>query len=446
MPRGQFDALRLDLRDGERVHVYGRPELFEPRGELRLRALSIERFGLGEHLAALERLKQKLAAEGLFAAERKRPLPRIPRRIGLVTGNDAAAKRDVIGEPCSALSTGADPRRRDPRPGPSRGGRHRRALGRSAPSRRSTSSCSRAAAGASRTSCRSATSASSAPSSAVRCPSSARSATSRTRRSATSPPTSGPRRRPPPARLVVPDLAELVAPLERARAALGAGRAAVGRAGPRAARRGGASLRRAPPALSLERRRAAARALGREAPRALAARDARARLRDRPQRGRRRPRGAALGGRRQVDVALAEGGFAAQGRGDACVREDAFEEAEKELERSSSGSSGHVGARRRGRALGAGEELYQLCVERLDAARARSRSSRGGSRAPGAGAPPAFRIPRDGTRPRSPEEGPPLREPRRQGGREARAARSRSATTRRATRSPRRASTASASS
>jgi exodeoxyribonuclease VII large subunit len=96
MPRGQFDGLRLDLRDGERVHVYGRPELFEPRGELRLRALSIERFGVGDHLAALERLKQKLAAEGLFAAERKRPLPRIPRRVGLVTGNDAAAKRDVI--------------------------------------------------------------------------------------------------------------------------------------------------------------------------------------------------------------------------------------------------------------------------------------------------------------------------------------------------------------
>ena len=96
MPRGQFDALRLDLQSGERVHVYGRPELFEPRGELRLRALGIERFGLGEHLAALERLKQKLAAEGLFAPERKRPLPRFPRRIGLVTGNDAAAKRDVI--------------------------------------------------------------------------------------------------------------------------------------------------------------------------------------------------------------------------------------------------------------------------------------------------------------------------------------------------------------
>ncbi|HEY3182212.1 MAG TPA: exodeoxyribonuclease VII large subunit [Gaiellaceae bacterium] len=96
MPRGQFDALRLDLVDGERVHVYGRPELFEQRGDFRLRVLSIERYGLGAHLAALERLKQKLAREGLFAAERKRPLPRIPRLVGLVTGNDAAAKRDVL--------------------------------------------------------------------------------------------------------------------------------------------------------------------------------------------------------------------------------------------------------------------------------------------------------------------------------------------------------------
>ena len=96
MPRGQFDALRLDLENGERVHVYGRPELWTQRGELRLRALSIERVGIGGHLAALERLKRKLAAEGLFAEGRKRALPRFPRRIGLVTGNDAAAKRDVL--------------------------------------------------------------------------------------------------------------------------------------------------------------------------------------------------------------------------------------------------------------------------------------------------------------------------------------------------------------
>jgi exodeoxyribonuclease VII large subunit len=107
MPRGQFDALRLELGNGEQVHVYGRPELFEARGDFRFRALSIERFGLGDHLAALERLKQKLAAEGLFAPERKRRLPRFPRRVGLVTGNDAAAKRDVL----TAITTRFPPAR-----------------------------------------------------------------------------------------------------------------------------------------------------------------------------------------------------------------------------------------------------------------------------------------------------------------------------------------------
>jgi exodeoxyribonuclease VII large subunit len=96
MPRGQFDGLRLDLADGDRVHAYGRAELYAARGEFRLRALSLERFGLGDHLAALERLKRKLAAEGLFAPERKRALPPLPRVIGLITGNDAAAKRDVL--------------------------------------------------------------------------------------------------------------------------------------------------------------------------------------------------------------------------------------------------------------------------------------------------------------------------------------------------------------
>ena len=96
MARGRFDALRLDLSDGERVHVFGRPELYEQRADFKLRALTIERFGAGAHLAALERLKASLAAEGLFADARKRPLPFLPRRIGVVTGNDAAAKRDVL--------------------------------------------------------------------------------------------------------------------------------------------------------------------------------------------------------------------------------------------------------------------------------------------------------------------------------------------------------------
>jgi exodeoxyribonuclease VII large subunit len=96
MARGPYDALDLELQNGERVHVYGRAELWRRSGEFRLKALTIERFGEGAHLAALERLKRALAAEGLFAAERKRPLPRLPGRIGIVTGNDAAAKRDVV--------------------------------------------------------------------------------------------------------------------------------------------------------------------------------------------------------------------------------------------------------------------------------------------------------------------------------------------------------------
>src|SRR3954465_15957926 len=96
MPRGQFDALDLNLHEGERVHVFGRAELYEQRGELRLKALTVERYGVGAHLAALERLKKQLAAEGLFAAELNRPLPRFLPPIGLVTGNDAAAKRDVL--------------------------------------------------------------------------------------------------------------------------------------------------------------------------------------------------------------------------------------------------------------------------------------------------------------------------------------------------------------
>jgi exodeoxyribonuclease VII large subunit len=96
MPRSGFDALRLDLLDGMTVHVFGRPELYGARGVFQLRALTIEPLGLGAVLAGIERLKRKLAAEGLFAAERKRPLPLFPRRIGLLTGNEAAAKRDFL--------------------------------------------------------------------------------------------------------------------------------------------------------------------------------------------------------------------------------------------------------------------------------------------------------------------------------------------------------------
>ena len=96
MPRTTFDALRLELADGDRVHAFGRPDFYEARGTFQLRALSLEPLGLGAALARIERLKRTLAAEGLFSAERKRPLPLLPRCIGLLTGNEAAAKRDFV--------------------------------------------------------------------------------------------------------------------------------------------------------------------------------------------------------------------------------------------------------------------------------------------------------------------------------------------------------------
>ena len=118
MPRSQFDALRLDLVDGERVHVYGRPELFEARGDFRFRALSIERFGLGDHLAALERLKRKLAAEGLFEpAPAAAALPTPDRARHRQRRGREARRPDRAHDP---LPAGARRRRRDVRSGPPR--------------------------------------------------------------------------------------------------------------------------------------------------------------------------------------------------------------------------------------------------------------------------------------------------------------------------------------
>jgi exodeoxyribonuclease VII large subunit len=94
--RGTYDRLDLGLEEGETVHVQGRAELYEARGELGLRATTIERLGLGEHLVALERLKRRLADEGLFAPHRKRPLPPLPGAIGVLTGADAAARGDLV--------------------------------------------------------------------------------------------------------------------------------------------------------------------------------------------------------------------------------------------------------------------------------------------------------------------------------------------------------------
>ncbi len=107
IPRARFDALELGLSDGERVHVEGRPELWVARGTLALRARTIERFGEGEHAAALARLRRALEHEGLFAPARKRRLPRFPRAVGLLTGTDAAARGDVV----TAIATRYPPAR-----------------------------------------------------------------------------------------------------------------------------------------------------------------------------------------------------------------------------------------------------------------------------------------------------------------------------------------------
>ena len=84
------------LAEGARVVVRARPDYYVGRGTLTLRATEVRPVGVGELLARLERLKRLLYAEGLFAAERKRPLPFLPGKVGLVTGRASAAERDVL--------------------------------------------------------------------------------------------------------------------------------------------------------------------------------------------------------------------------------------------------------------------------------------------------------------------------------------------------------------
>jgi exodeoxyribonuclease VII large subunit len=84
------------LAEGQRVIVHARPDFWTGRGSLSMRAKEIRPVGLGALLAQLARLKEVLAAEGLFAAERKKPLPFIPTRIGLICGRASAAMDDVL--------------------------------------------------------------------------------------------------------------------------------------------------------------------------------------------------------------------------------------------------------------------------------------------------------------------------------------------------------------
>jgi len=93
--RTVFDSIRPAPAEGARVVVYAKPDFNATRGSFALTALDIRPVGVGELLARLEQLRHKLAAEGLFARDRKRPLPFLPREIGLICGRDSAAQRDV---------------------------------------------------------------------------------------------------------------------------------------------------------------------------------------------------------------------------------------------------------------------------------------------------------------------------------------------------------------
>ena len=86
----------ISLQEGARVVVHAKPDFYLSRGTLSLVAYEIRPVGVGELLARIERLKVLLGQEGLFAPERKKPLPFLPSVVGLVTGRESAAERDVL--------------------------------------------------------------------------------------------------------------------------------------------------------------------------------------------------------------------------------------------------------------------------------------------------------------------------------------------------------------
>lgn len=91
-----LDIVTPPVSEGQRVIVYGRPEFYTGRGQLQIRAREIRPVGRGALLEEIERVRALLQAEGLFAAERKRPLPFLPRRVGLISGRSSAALTDVL--------------------------------------------------------------------------------------------------------------------------------------------------------------------------------------------------------------------------------------------------------------------------------------------------------------------------------------------------------------
>ena len=94
--RGTMATQRHRLADGQKILLQGDVTVYEARGQYQLIVRTVELQGVGALQVAFEKLKAKLAAEGLFASERKRALPEYPQRIGLVTSPTGAAIRDVL--------------------------------------------------------------------------------------------------------------------------------------------------------------------------------------------------------------------------------------------------------------------------------------------------------------------------------------------------------------
>ena len=95
-PTQLLQNLPTPIKDGDRIVVYGKPAFYAGRGSFSLWVTDIRHVGIGELLARIENLRRVLAAEGLFDASKKLPLPYLPRTIGLITGRGSAAERDVL--------------------------------------------------------------------------------------------------------------------------------------------------------------------------------------------------------------------------------------------------------------------------------------------------------------------------------------------------------------
>jgi exodeoxyribonuclease VII large subunit len=96
VPMNAVNAMPVPLTQGARVVLQAKPTFWTKRGTLQLEARQIRPVGIGDLLARIEILKRTLASEGVFDAERKRPIPFLPTRVGLITGRSSAAEKDVV--------------------------------------------------------------------------------------------------------------------------------------------------------------------------------------------------------------------------------------------------------------------------------------------------------------------------------------------------------------